>query len=67
MPYLNCPSCRLTISDTGRSAAPRNCPRCRARFGRVRPLFASPLPYRLLAAPTATESTVFVREAKEAS
>jgi ssDNA-binding Zn-finger/Zn-ribbon topoisomerase 1 len=43
--YLNCPTCRLTVYTSGLSF--EECPRCRAKLGRVSRLFRSPLPPRL--------------------
>jgi Zn-finger nucleic acid-binding protein len=45
MAYLNCPTCRLTVYSAGVSF--EECPRCRAKLGRVSRLFRSPLPPRL--------------------
>jgi hypothetical protein len=46
--YLNCPSCRLTVYTPGRASFTEECPRCRAKLGKVSRLFRSPLPPRLL-------------------
>jgi ssDNA-binding Zn-finger/Zn-ribbon topoisomerase 1 len=43
--YLNCPTCRLTVYTPSLSF--EECPRCRAKLGRVSRLFRSPLPPRL--------------------
>ncbi len=48
MVYLNCPSCRLTVYSPGHSLAAEECPRCRAKMGKVSRLFRSKLPPRLL-------------------
>lgn len=48
MAYLNCPSCRLTVYSPVRSASPEECPRCRAKLGKVSRLFRSALPPRLM-------------------
>ena len=48
MAYLNCPSCRLTVYSPGHSLAAEECPRCRAKMGKVSRLFRSKLPPRLL-------------------
>jgi hypothetical protein len=45
MAYLNCPTCRLTIYT--RTVSFEECPRCRAKLGRVSRLFRSQLPPRL--------------------
>ncbi len=46
--YLNCPSCRLTVYSPGLSLSSDECPRCRAKMGKVSRLFRSTLPPRLL-------------------
>jgi hypothetical protein len=46
MAYLNCPTCRLTVYTP--TVSFEECPRCRARLGRVSRLFRSSLPPRLL-------------------
>ncbi len=46
--YLNCPSCRLTVYSPGRGLTSEECPRCRAKLGKVSRLFRSALPPRLL-------------------
>ena len=48
MAYLNCPSCRLTVYSPGLSLTDEECPRCRAKMGKVSRLFRSALPPRLL-------------------
>jgi hypothetical protein len=48
MAYLNCPSCRLTVYSPGRALTSEECPRCRAKLGKVSRLFRSALPPRLL-------------------
>ena len=50
MAYLNCPTCRLTVYSPALSTGPEECPRCRARLGKVSRLFRSALPPRLLGA-----------------
>jgi hypothetical protein len=45
--YLNCPSCRLTVYSPGVAASSEECPRCRAKMGKVSRLFRSALPPRL--------------------
>jgi hypothetical protein len=61
MAYLNCPTCRLTVYSPTLSATVEECPRCKARLGKVSRLFRSPLPPRLLdstrSAKAAREST----------
>ncbi len=46
--YLNCPSCRLTVYSPGPAFTSEECPRCRAKLGKVSRLFRSALPPRLL-------------------
>jgi uncharacterized paraquat-inducible protein A len=46
--YLNCPTCRLTVYSPVASVAAEECPRCRAKLGKVSRLFRSALPPRLL-------------------
>jgi hypothetical protein len=53
MAYLNCPTCRLTVYSPLISAASEECPRCRAKLGKVSRLFRSQLPPRLQDAPKA--------------
>ena len=48
MAYLNCPSCRLTVYSPGLSSTREECPRCRAKLGKVSRLFRSAKPARLL-------------------
>ena len=48
MAYLNCPTCRLTVYSPLLSSRSEECPRCRARLGKVSRLFRSPMPARLL-------------------
>jgi uncharacterized paraquat-inducible protein A len=48
MVYLNCPSCRLTVYSPGLSSTSEECPRCRAKLGKVSSLFRSAVPARLL-------------------
>jgi hypothetical protein len=49
MVYLNCPSCRLTVYSPGQALTSEECPRCRAKLGKVSRLFRrSALPPRLL-------------------
>ncbi len=50
MPYLNCPSCRLTVYCGPFDSMREDCPRCRAKLGKVSRLFRSALPQRLLEA-----------------
>jgi uncharacterized paraquat-inducible protein A len=45
--YLNCPTCRLTVYSPMISASSEECPRCRAKLGKVSRLFRSQLPPRL--------------------
>ena len=45
--YLNCPTCRLTVYSPTISATSEECPRCRAKLGKVSRLFRSQLPPRL--------------------
>jgi hypothetical protein len=47
MAYLNCPTCRLTVYSQPTSATFEECPRCRAKLGKVSRLFRSALPPRL--------------------
>jgi len=48
MAYLNCPTCRLTVYSPTLSATAEECPRCRARLGKVSRLFRSALPPRVI-------------------
>jgi uncharacterized paraquat-inducible protein A len=50
MAYLNCPSCRLTVYSPVEFASKEECPRCRAKLGKVSRLFRSALPPRLMEA-----------------
>jgi hypothetical protein len=50
MAYLNCPSCRLTVYSPARFPSSEECPRCRAKLGKVSRLFRSAMPPRLLEA-----------------
>jgi hypothetical protein len=47
MAYLNCPTCRLTVYSPTLSATSEECPRCRAKLGKVSRLFRSQVPPRL--------------------
>jgi hypothetical protein len=47
MAYLNCPTCRLTVYSPLVGGMSDDCPRCRAKLGKVSRLFRSPLPPRL--------------------
>jgi uncharacterized paraquat-inducible protein A len=47
MAYLNCPTCRLTVYSPTVSTTSEECPRCRAKLGKVSRLFRSHLPPRL--------------------
>jgi ssDNA-binding Zn-finger/Zn-ribbon topoisomerase 1 len=55
MAYLNCPTCRLTVYSPTLSATTEECPRCRARLGKVSRLFRSAMPPRLLEATRAAK------------
>jgi len=48
--YVNCPTCRLTVYSPAPSLSAEECPRCRAKLGKVSRLFRSALPPRLLEA-----------------
>jgi transposase len=48
MAYLNCPSCRLTVYSPGPALTSEECPRCRAKLGKVSRLFRSKRPQRLM-------------------
>ena len=48
MAYLNCPTCRLTVYSPAMSLGSEECPRCRAKLGKVSRLFRSALPPRLM-------------------
>ncbi|MDQ4024295.1 MAG: hypothetical protein M3217_02225, partial [Actinomycetota bacterium] len=50
LPYLNCPTCRLTVYNPAPFVRSEECPRCRAKLGKVSRLFRSALPPRLLEA-----------------
>ncbi len=56
MAYLNCPTCRLTVYSPTLSVAMEDCPRCRAKLGKVSRLFRSAVPPRVLES-TRTSST----------
>jgi ssDNA-binding Zn-finger/Zn-ribbon topoisomerase 1 len=47
MAYLNCPTCRLTVYSPASGLASEECPRCRAKLGKVSRLFRSAMPARL--------------------
>jgi hypothetical protein len=47
MAYLNCPTCRLTVYRPVLGIDSEDCPRCRAKLGRVSRLFRSSVPARL--------------------
>jgi uncharacterized paraquat-inducible protein A len=47
MAYLNCPSCRLTVYSPALRFTSEECPRCRAKLGKVSRLFRSSIPARL--------------------
>jgi hypothetical protein len=47
MAYLNCPSCRLTVYSPALGLTGEDCPRCRAKLGKVSRLFKSSIPARL--------------------
>ena len=51
MAYLNCPTCRLTVYSPVATPISEECPRCKARLGKVSRLFRSPLPPRLQGRP----------------
>jgi hypothetical protein len=51
MAYLNCPACRLTVYSPTPGLGNEECPRCRARLGKVSRLFRSAVPARLADAP----------------
>ncbi len=57
MAYLNCPTCRLTVFSPMLSATSEECPRCRAKLGKVSRLFRSALPPRLVEATTRSGKT----------
>ena len=56
MVYLNCPSCRLTVYSPALGLNSEDCPRCRAKLGRVSRLFRSSVPARLTEARKAEKS-----------
>jgi uncharacterized paraquat-inducible protein A len=47
MAYLNCPTCRLTVYSPALGVNSEDCPRCRAKLGKVSRLFRSSVPARL--------------------
>jgi uncharacterized paraquat-inducible protein A len=47
MAYLNCPTCRLTVYSPALGLNSEDCPRCRAKLGKVSRLFRSSVPARL--------------------
>ena len=47
MAYLNCPTCRLTVYSPALRINSEECPRCRAKLGKVSRLFRSSVPARL--------------------
>jgi uncharacterized paraquat-inducible protein A len=47
MAYLNCPACRLTVYSPALGLNSEECPRCRAKLGKVSRLFRSSVPARL--------------------
>jgi uncharacterized paraquat-inducible protein A len=47
MAYLNCPACRLTVYSPALDLNSEECPRCRAKLGKVSRLFRSSVPTRL--------------------
>ena len=47
MAYLDCPTCRLTVFSPARGVNDGDCPRCRAKLGKVSRLFRSQIPARL--------------------
>lgn len=57
MAYLNCPTCRLTVYSPVLRVASEECPRCRAKLGRVSRLFRSSVPARLSEARKADQPT----------
>ena len=46
MAYLNCPTCRLTVYSPALGLNSEECPRCRAKLGKVSRLFRSSVPPR---------------------
>jgi uncharacterized protein with PIN domain len=57
MAYLNCPTCRLTVYSPTLSATVEECPRCKAKLGKVSRLFRSAVPPRLLESTRTTKTT----------
>jgi uncharacterized paraquat-inducible protein A len=57
MAYLNCPTCRLTVYSPILRVTSEECPRCRAKLGRVSRLFRSSVPARLSKAHKADQPT----------
>jgi hypothetical protein len=57
MAYLNCPACRLTVYSPTLSATVEECPRCKAKLGKVSRLFRSAVPPRLLESTRTAKST----------
>jgi uncharacterized paraquat-inducible protein A len=53
MAYLNCPTCRLTVYSPVLDVNSEECPRCRAKLGKVSRLFRSSVPARLAETRTA--------------
>jgi uncharacterized paraquat-inducible protein A len=53
MAYLNCPTCRLTVYSPALGLNSEECPRCRAKLGKVSRLFRSSVPARLAETGTA--------------
>jgi len=47
MAYLNCPTCRLTVYSPALGINREDCPRCRAKLGKVSRLFRSSVPARV--------------------
>jgi hypothetical protein len=47
MAYLDCPTCRLTVYSPARGVNSEECPRCRAKLGKVSRLFRSQIPARI--------------------
>jgi hypothetical protein len=62
MAYLNCPSCRLTVYSPTRFPSSEECPRCRAKLGKVSRLFRSAVPPRLLESQRVEDSRPRVKE-----
>ena len=50
MAYLNCPTCRLTVYSPALGLNSEDCPRCRAKLGKVSRLFRSSVPARIVEA-----------------